>query len=213
MLAESYREVVIEDLDLAAMKKSMGRRGFRRSVSDTALGQIRPQLTYKMAWRGTQPTVADRWFASSQIHHGCGCRLIEPKKLAKQLICAVTGELVDRDSNAAQNLRDWPDDASCGSAGATAPFVPGPSSDGTGGGSDARGTWRADVRPLSDTYPPGGVPPAVGLTQVHHVATDGRQGRDHPSDWAATRVPATASRLTEERLPRPLTESGTVGLG
>jgi len=138
----------IEDLDLAAMKKSMGRRAFRRSVSDTALGQIRPQLTYKMAWRGTQPTVADRWFASAQIHHGCGCQLIEPKKLAKQLICAVTGELVDRDSNAAQNLRDFSDDASCGSLGATAPLVPGPSSDGTGGGSDARGTWRADVRPL-----------------------------------------------------------------
>ena len=148
-LAATYREVVIEDLDLAAMKKSMGRRAFRRSVSDTALGRIRPQLAHKMGWRGTQPTVANRWFASSQIHHGCGCRLIEPKKLAKQLICAVTGEPVDRDRNAAQNLRDWPDHASCGSVGATAPFVPGPSSDGTGGGSDAEplGTWRADVRP------------------------------------------------------------------
>ncbi|MHB1525386.1 MAG: IS607 family element RNA-guided endonuclease TnpB [Candidatus Dormibacteria bacterium] len=85
-LAATYREVVIEDLDLAAMKKSMGRRAFRRSVSDAALGQIRPQLTYKMGWRGTQPTVADHWFASSKIHHGCGCRLIEPKKLAKQLV-------------------------------------------------------------------------------------------------------------------------------
>ncbi|MHB8555430.1 MAG: zinc ribbon domain-containing protein, partial [Candidatus Dormibacteria bacterium] len=132
----------------AAMKKSMGRRAFRRSVSDAALGRIRPQLTYKMVWRGTQPTVADRWFASSQIHHGCGCRLIAKHKLAKMLVCAVTGELVDRDVNAALNLRDWPDRASCGSVGATAPFVPGPSSDGTGGGSDALGTWRADVRPL-----------------------------------------------------------------
>ena len=45
MLADTYSEVVIEDLDLAAMKKSMGRRAFRRSVSDAALGQIRPQLT------------------------------------------------------------------------------------------------------------------------------------------------------------------------
>jgi putative transposase len=189
MLAETYREVVIEDLDLAAMKKSMGRRAFRRSVSDAALGQIRPQLTYKMAWRGTQPTVADRWFASSQIHYGCGCRLIEPKKLTKQLICAVTGEPVDRDSNAAQNLRDWPDDASCGSVGAMAPFVPGPSSDGTGGGSDARGTWRADVRPLPRRCAfrgevrtePGngrGTPSrgatSSGLTRVHSVATDRR---------------------------------------
>ncbi|MHB8331517.1 MAG: zinc ribbon domain-containing protein, partial [Candidatus Dormibacteria bacterium] len=141
----------------------------------------------KMGWRGTQPAVADRWFASSQIHHGCGCRLIAKHKLDKMLVCAVTGELVDRDRNAAQNLRDWPDHASCGSVGATAPFVPGPSSDGTGGGSDALGTWRADVRPLprrcafrgeARTEPGNGrgTPrkgaTSSGLTRVHSVATE-----------------------------------------
>ena len=147
-LVDTYSEVVVEDLDLAAMKASMGRRAFRRSVSDTALGQIRPMLAYKVERAGSKLDLADRWFPSSQVHHGCGCRLVAKHKLDKMLVCAVTGELVDRDVNAAQNLRDWPDHASCGSVGATAPFVPGPSSDGTGGGSDARGTWRADVRPL-----------------------------------------------------------------
>ncbi|MHB1639146.1 MAG: zinc ribbon domain-containing protein [Candidatus Dormibacteria bacterium] len=157
-------------------------------MSDTALGRIRPQLTHKMGWRGTQPTIANRWFASSQLHHGCGCRLIEPKQLAKQLICAVTGEPVDRDRNAAQNLRDWPDYASCGSVGATAPFVPGPSSNGTGGGSDAEplGTSRAEVRPPPRRCAfrgevrtePGngrGTPrrgaTSSGLTRVHSMAT------------------------------------------
>ena len=149
-LADTYREVVIEDLDLAAMKQSMGRRAFRRSVSDAALGQIRPQLTYKMAWRGTTLTVAGRWFASSQVHHGCGCRLIEPRKLAKQLVCAITGELVDRDDNAALNLRDWPDTASCGSVGATAPKPNSPTGSGGGLGSDTgpSGAGGGDVRPL-----------------------------------------------------------------
>jgi putative transposase len=149
-LADTDSEVVIEDLDLAAMKQSMGRRAFRRSVSDTALGQIRPQLTYKMAWRGRTLTVADRWFASSTIHHGCECRLIEPKKLATQLVCDVTGELVDRDINAAKNLRDWPDHASCGSVGATAPKPSSPTGSGGGLGSDARpsGAGGGDVRPL-----------------------------------------------------------------
>ena len=149
-LAGTYREVVVEDLDLAAMKKSMGRRAFRRSVSDAALGAIRPQLAYKMAWRGTTLTVADRWFASSKRHHGCGCRLIEPKKLAKQLVCARTGELVDRDVNAAHNLCDWPDTASCGSVGATAPKPSSPTGSGGGLGSDAgaSGAGGGDVRPL-----------------------------------------------------------------
>jgi len=150
MLAGTYSEVVIEDLDLAAMRKSMGRRAFWRSVPDAALGQIRPQLTYKMDWRGTTLTLADRWFASSKIHHGCSCRLIEPKKLAKQLVCAVTGELVDRDINAAQDLGDWPDIASCGSVGATAPKPSSPTGSGVGLGSDARpsGAGGGDVRPL-----------------------------------------------------------------
>jgi putative transposase len=122
-LAETYREVVIEDLDLAAMKRSMGRRAFRRSVSDAALGRIRPQLTCKMAWRGLAPTVASRWFASSKIHHGCGCRLMEPRKLGRLLVCVETGELVDRDINAALNLRDWPDHASRSTVGAAAPLA------------------------------------------------------------------------------------------
>lgn len=150
MLADAYSEVVIEDLDIAAMKKSMGRRAFRRSVSDAALGKIRPQLTYKMAWKGRTLTVADRWFASSKTHHGCGCRLIEPKKLAKQLVCGITGELVDRDINAALNLRDWPDTASCGSVGATAPKPSSPTGSGGGLGSDAgaSGAGGGDIRPL-----------------------------------------------------------------
>jgi putative transposase len=147
MLAKEYEEVVVEDLDIAALKRSMGRKAFRRSVSDAALGSIRPQLTYKLGWRGAKLTVADRWFASSKLHHGCGCTLVEPRKLAKQLVCAQTGEVVDRDINAAKNLRDWPEDklASYSSVGAVAPLAC--NSD---DGQDARlpGAVGGHVRPL-----------------------------------------------------------------
>ena len=68
-LASTYGHVVIEDLDLAAMKTSMGRRAFRRSVSDAALGSVRPMLNYKCSRHGSNLVVADRWFPSSQIHH------------------------------------------------------------------------------------------------------------------------------------------------
>ena len=120
-LVGTYGEVVIEDLNIAAMKRSMGRRAFKRSVSDAALGMFRPQVAYKMAWVKATPTVADRWYPSSQIHHGCGCRLIGPTKMAKVLTCAITGEAIDRDINAAKNLRDWPDYASSGLVEASAP--------------------------------------------------------------------------------------------
>ena len=139
-LVGTYGENVVEDLDLAAMKRSMGRRAFRRSVSDAALGQVRPMSVYKAERSGSKLTVADRWFPSSQVHHGCGCRLIAAHKLDKMLVCALTGELVDRDINAAKNLRDWPDHASCGSVGATAPFVSSSVGSNGDGGSDAQTT-------------------------------------------------------------------------
>ena len=54
--------------------------------------------------------------------------------------------------NAALNLRDWPDYASCGPVGTTAPSVPGPTTTvGTGHGADAgsSGAGGAPVRPRS----------------------------------------------------------------
>lgn len=156
-LAGAYGHLVIEDLDLAALTRSMGRRAFRRSVSDAALGWIKPQLVYKSTRYGGVLTVADRWFASSQIHHGhthpdgTPCRLIGKGRIDKNLVCPLTGEVVDRDHNAALNLRDWPDHASCGPVGTTAPSVPGPTRPtvGTGHGADAgsSGAGEASVRP------------------------------------------------------------------
>jgi putative transposase len=71
-LTRRYGTIVVEDLDIAAMARGMGRRAFRRSVHAAGLGQIRPTMAYKSAWRGCTLVVADRWFASSKIHHECG---------------------------------------------------------------------------------------------------------------------------------------------
>ena len=156
-LAATYSHIIVEDLDVAAMKQGMGRRAFRRAVSDAAMGLIRPQLIYKTARHGSTLTVADRWFPSSQIHHGCThpdgtpCRLVGTGKIDKHLTCPLTGEVVDRDENAARNLRDWPEtSASCGPVGTTAPSVPRPTTTvGTGHGADTStaGAGGASVRP------------------------------------------------------------------
>lgn len=156
VLAGTYGHIVIEDLDAASMKRSMGRRAFRRSISDAAMGLVRPQLVYKTTKFGSILTVADRWFPSSQIHHGCHlpdgtpCRLVGKGRIDKHLMCPLTGEIVDRDRNAAKNLRDWPESASCGPVGTTAPSVPGPTTTvGTGHGADTTtcGAGGVSVRP------------------------------------------------------------------
>ncbi len=156
-LANTYGQVVIEDLDVAAMKRSIGRRAFRWSISDAAMGLITPMLAYKTVRHGSTLIVADRWFASSQIHHGCTepdgtpCRLKGKGLIDKHLVCPQTGEAIDRDRNATLNLRDWPESASCGPVGTTAPSAPGPTTPvvGTGHGADTGtcGAGGASVRP------------------------------------------------------------------
>jgi putative transposase len=169
-LAGSYGHIVIEDLDLAAMKRSMGRRAYRRAVSDAAMGLIGPMLAYKSVRHGGELVVADRWFASSQIHHGCTapdgtpCRLVGKGRIDKLLVCPHTGDVVDRDHNAARNLRDWPEPASCGPVRTTAPSVPGPTTSvGTGHGADAgsSGAGGAPRRPH-----PGGAGSGEARTQT-----------------------------------------------
>ena len=207
-LARTYGQVVIEDLDVAAMKQGMGRRAFRRAVSDAAMGLIRPQLAYKALQHGSTLTVVNRWFASSQIHHGrhqpdgTPCRLVGKGRIDKHLICPITGETVDRDRNAARNLRDWPDYASCGPVGTTAPSVPGPA--------ETIGWYRPwrrrrsircrrSIRKTPPTRGPtrrGQNPnPARGrrmsATQTHSTATAGESWRRWSSScsprWRATR--------------------------
>ena len=40
---------------------------------------------------------------------GTPCRLIGKGRIDKHLVCPQAGQVVDRDHNAARNLRDWPD--------------------------------------------------------------------------------------------------------
>ncbi|EUA65516.1 putative transposase family protein [Mycobacterium xenopi 4042] len=191
-LAGSYGRIVIEELDVAAMKRSMGRRAYRRAVSDAAMGLVGPMLAYKTARHGAVLTVADRWFPSSQIHHGCTtpdgteCLLVGKGRIDKLLVCPLTGEVVDRDRNAALNLRDWPDDASCGPVGTTAPSVPGPTKQvGTGHGADTgtSGAGGASIRPAHAGRKRRGQNPnpargrrIMCATQTHSTATV-RKGR------------------------------------
>ncbi len=133
-LVNTYGEIKIEDLNIAAMKRSMGRRSFRRSVSDAGLGAFRPILTYKAQRANVKVVVVDRYFPSSQLHHGCTGRLVGAK-LAKRLTCDTCHTEVDRDDNASLNIRDW-SDTSRGLVEPTALFVPGSSSGGAGNSSD-----------------------------------------------------------------------------
>lgn len=61
-------------------------------------------------------------------------------------LAARNGEVVDRDHNAARNLRGWRDHASCGRVRARAPSVPGPTNQvGTGHSADPGSSGAAEL--------------------------------------------------------------------
>jgi putative transposase len=105
-LSRRYGAIVVEDLDVCAMGKGMGRT-FRGSVYRAGVGRVRPTLAYKTSWAGGRLVVADRWFASSKTHHGCGGYLADLSLGQGVWVCPECGVLVDRNANAALNLRDW----------------------------------------------------------------------------------------------------------
>ena len=153
-LARRYGTVVVEDLDVAAMARGMGRRAFRRSVAQAGIGRVRPTLAYKCQWAGGELVVAGRWFASSKTHHGCGGYMADLKLGERVWRCPRCGQLVDRNANAARNLRDWTgaigdgdpvtdQDVQRGGVAAPVPFVAAPAGD--HGGQAHPGGWACEA--------------------------------------------------------------------
>lgn len=95
--------ICIEDLNVKAMGRSMGRRVFRRSVADASLGELRRQLTYKADWHRRTISVVDRWYPSSKTCSACGAINGSLALREKRWTCAC-GAVHDRDVNAARNI-------------------------------------------------------------------------------------------------------------
>jgi putative transposase len=151
-LTRRYGTIVVEDLDVQAMGRAMGRRAFRRTVYQAGIGKVRPTLAYKCGQQGGRLVVADRWFGSSKTHHGCGGYLANLRLDQRVWVCPQCGLLVDRNANAALNLRDWTGgpvadrvdgrDVQRGGVAAPAPFVGQPRRAGSRAGVGVRGSTR-----------------------------------------------------------------------
>jgi putative transposase len=126
-LAGTYGTVVVEDLNVAGMLKN---HRLARHIADASFGEIRRQLDYKTGWSGGHLTVSDRWFPSSKTCSGCGT--VKPKLSLRDrtFTCDTCGLVLDRDLNAAINLKqyvdlEWPGEVKTG-RGADQKTGPGP---------------------------------------------------------------------------------------
>ena len=110
-IALSYRTVVIEYLAVKNMtRRAHGRgraakAGLNRAILDAGFAEFRRQLAYKLPLHGGTLIVAPRFFASSKTCSRCGT---VKKNLAlrdRTFVCGSCGLSVNRDLNAAYNLR------------------------------------------------------------------------------------------------------------
>jgi putative transposase len=101
-LAITKSVIVLEDLHVKGMQRN---RSLALSVGDAGMGELRRQLAYKSDWYGSTLIVADRFFPSSKLCSGCGT-VKDLLSLGERVFnCAACGLVLDRDENAAINLR------------------------------------------------------------------------------------------------------------
>ncbi|MEV3927353.1 IS607 family element RNA-guided endonuclease TnpB [Actinomadura coerulea] len=102
-LAARFETVVVEDLNVTGM---LGNRRLSRTVADAGFAQVRRMLDYKTGWNGGRMIIADRWFPSSKTCSACGWRKPSLSLAARTFQCQACSLVLDRDVNAATNLRD-----------------------------------------------------------------------------------------------------------
>jgi putative transposase len=108
-LAGSFETVVLERLGVVSMAKKGAKnssKGLRRSILDAAFYEFRRQLTYKAEDRGHRVIVVNQFYPSSRICSHCGETRTKLALSDRVFECSNCGISLDRDVNAARNIRD-----------------------------------------------------------------------------------------------------------
>ncbi len=103
-LTRRFHTIGIENLNVSGMLKN---RRLARSIADQGFHEFKRQLTYKAERRGNLVVVASQWFASSKTCSACGHTLETLPLSARKWTCPECGKVLDRDVNAAVNLKKY----------------------------------------------------------------------------------------------------------
>ena len=102
-IANQHDAVCVEDLDLKAISNSGFKNG--KATMDNGYGMFINMLEYKLSDRGKQLIWIDKWYPSTQICSNCGTtHKMELKD--RTYVCPKCGMVMDRDINAAINIRN-----------------------------------------------------------------------------------------------------------
>jgi len=107
-LASNFETVVL-DLNVAGMVKKSKKntsKVLRRSILDAGFSEFRRQLAYKTKDRGHSVVVVNRFYPSSKKCSHCGETRAKLARSDRVFECSTCGISLDRDVNAARNIRD-----------------------------------------------------------------------------------------------------------
>lgn len=94
--------ICIEDLNVSGMMKN---KYLSKAIQQQKLYEFRRQIEYKAQWHGIPVIIADRFFPSSKLCSCCGCINKNLRLSDRVYICPECGNVIDRDYQAALNLK------------------------------------------------------------------------------------------------------------
>ena len=101
-ISDEYDAVGVEDIDMKAMSQCLK---FGKSVMDNSFGMFRTILEYKLEEKGKKFVKIDRFYPSSKKCCICG-HVKKELKLSDRVYRCECGNEMDRDKNAAINIRE-----------------------------------------------------------------------------------------------------------
>jgi putative transposase len=102
-LLSENQTIVIEDLNVNGMLKN---HKLAKSIQEVSFSRFKTILNYKAEWYGREVIMIDRWFHSSKLCNKCGYKNDDLTLRDRVWTCPVCGAHLDRDHNAAQNIKN-----------------------------------------------------------------------------------------------------------
>ena len=84
----------------------MKNRHLSKAIQQQSFGEFRRQIEYKSKWNNTKVIIADRFFPSSRLCSCCG-KTKKDLKLSDRIYRCECGNVIDRDYQAALNLKQY----------------------------------------------------------------------------------------------------------
>ena len=99
--------IVLEDLNVSGMMKN---KHLSKAVQEQCFYEFRKQIGYKATWNNIPVIIANRFFPSSKLCSCCGT-IQTDLKLSDRIYKCTCGNVIDRDYQAALNLKRYGENA------------------------------------------------------------------------------------------------------